>query len=346
MTFLQHDAAEAAEKRVPTMGDGAYSSTASATRSAFRATSGTTAFAHDVDVRAGRASALHESLSLLKKPIRESLDVPGKAPATPILVFLDVTGSMSSFPGQVISELHKLGKMVAEKGVVTDPQFCFAAIGDAYSDRVAIQVGEFEADDELAEKHLANIYLEGGGGGTSQESYDLALYFAAHQTRTSAETRGEKGFMFIIGDEGFYPAVKAEQVQHLLGGDLQSDVPTKQVIREAMEKWHVFLIRPDGVGHYGNHTIQAQWEDALEPQHVMSASLDNILALISGTISIVSGEDLDDTIATMKDSGFSDSSITAATTSLTRLTSNTARTAEGLVAVGEAGANLPAARRL
>ena len=329
------------------MGDGAYSSTASATRSAFRATSGTTAFAHDVDVRAGKASALHESLSLLKKPIRESLDVPGKAPATPILVFLDVTGSMSSFPGQVISELHKLGKMVAEKGVVTDPQFCFGAVGDAYSDQAPIQVGEFEADDERAEKHLANIFLEGnGGGGQPRESYDLALYFAAHQTRTSAEVRGEKGFLFLIGDEGFYPTVKASQVQHLLGGDLQEDVPTQQVIRDAIEKWHIFLIRPDGVGHYADHRIKAAWEDVLEPQHVMSAGLSDILALISGTISIVSGEDLDDTIATMKDSGFSDSSITAATTSLTRLTSNTARTAEGLVAVGEAGTNLPAARRL
>jgi hypothetical protein len=302
------------------MGDGAYSSTASATRSLLRDSTGTSAFFHDTEVRAGRTTALHESLNLAVKPIRESLDVVGKAPATPILVFLDVTGSMSRFPHEVIRELHKLGAMVAERGIVTDPQFCFAAIGDANSDRAPIQVGEFEADDERAEACLANIYLEGnGGGGQPRESYELALYFAANQTRTSAETRGEKGFMFIIGDEGFYPTVSAAQVNKYMGGGLQEDLSTADVAHDAQEKWHIFLIRPDGVGHYQNMQIEDDWKSILEPQHVMHAGLDDILAQIAGTISVVSGQTVEQTTNTMRASGFSESEIATATGNLTNL---------------------------
>jgi hypothetical protein len=327
------------------MGGGVFSVDASASRAAYRATTGQSAFTHDADARTGRAQKLHPTMDLTKKPLRESLDVPGKTPATPILVILDVTGSMEHFPGLIIKEMHKLGHMIAVQAVVTDPQLCFCAIGDARTDSTPVQVGEFEADDELAEQCLANIYLEGKGGGQGSESYDLMLYFAGHQTKTSAEDRGERGFMFIVGDEDFIPTVRTDFVQQYLGGDLKTDMSTEEATKKAQEKFDIFLIRPEGIGHYRDTSIKKHWESLLGVDHVLHAPEDAVLALIAGTISKVAGEDLDDIVASMKDSGFSASSINGAMTSLVAVSGSGAKTAEGLVAVG-GGSSVPTATRL
>ena len=66
-----------------------------------------------------------------------------------------------------------------EQCKVADPQVLFMAVGDADCDRAPLQVGQFETTAELMDKWLTMSYLEGGGGGNSYESYDLAFYIAA-----------------------------------------------------------------------------------------------------------------------------------------------------------------------
>lgn len=58
---------------------------------------------------------------------------------------------------------------------VADPQVMFMAVGDATSDRAALQVGQFESTAELMDQWLTWCFLEGGGGGTGHESYELAF---------------------------------------------------------------------------------------------------------------------------------------------------------------------------
>ncbi len=330
------------------MGSGYFDPSASATRARMRAATGKTAFTHDAAARNGAAPLLHPSLDVTRKPRRESRDVPGKQPATPIMVWLDVTGSMSQIPGLLIQDLSKLMKLIIDGHIVTDPQICFAAIGDATSDRVPIQVGEFEADDALAEGHLSNIFLEGAGGGQARESYEMALWFAGNQVDTDAfDKRQEKGFLFIIGDEAPYTTVRREFAQKFLGVSISEDVSLREAVAQASKKFHVFVIRPGGTGHYDSHAVQQAWETVLPAERVIKQeNWQDIAPLLAGTISVMSGESLDDTAIAMKASGFDKSSVDAATRSLVPLANGSAApVASGIVRVA-GGGSAPLSKRL
>jgi hypothetical protein len=88
--------------------------------------------------------------------------------------------------------------------------------------------------------------LEGGGGGSNQESYDLAFYVAAqHTDMDNWVKRKKKGYLFITGDEMPYPAVSRHQVEALLGEKLDEDIPIEEVIAAAAETFHPFFLIPD-----------------------------------------------------------------------------------------------------
>lgn len=75
----------------------------------------------------------------------------------PIIIALDVTGSMGRIPYELITEgFPKLMKKIMDEGV-QDLQVCFVGIGDHYTDRAPIQVGQFESSDELLDKWLKLI---------------------------------------------------------------------------------------------------------------------------------------------------------------------------------------------
>lgn len=330
------------------MGAGIFNTSASAARASMRASSGTTAFTHDLAARAGKVAPLHKSMDATRKPRRESRDVAGKAPATPIMVWLDVTGSMSEIPALLIQDLNKLMKLIVDGKVVSDPQICFAAIGDATSDRVPVQVGEFEADDKKAEEHLSNIFLEGAGGGQNRESYEMALWFAGHQVDTDAfEKRGEKGFLFIIGDEAPYPKVRRDLVKQYLGVAMERDMALQEAVKAASEKFHTFIIRPGGTSNYGDAGVQRAWTQVLPAERVIrQENWQDIVPLMAGTISVMSGESLDDTVAAMVASGFDPSAIDATTKSLVPLAHGAgAPVVAGIVAATVARV-FPGARRL
>lgn len=59
----------------------------------------------------------------------------------------------------------------------------------------------FEADIRIA-RQLEKLWLEKGGGGNCCESYTLPWYFAALHTAIDwFEKRGQKGYLFTVGDE-------------------------------------------------------------------------------------------------------------------------------------------------
>jgi hypothetical protein len=59
---------------------------------------------------------------------------------------------------------------------VDDPSVAFCAVGDVKSDDAPLQVTDFGQGVQIDEL-IKKIYLEGGGGGNSVESYDLCAYF-------------------------------------------------------------------------------------------------------------------------------------------------------------------------
>lgn len=95
--------------------------------------------------------------------IRESRDSADNPNSTPLIVGLDVTGSMGIIADVIAREgLGTLFTGILERKPITDPHVMFMAIGDANCDQAPLQVSQFEADKRIIEQ-LTQIYLEHGG---------------------------------------------------------------------------------------------------------------------------------------------------------------------------------------
>lgn len=115
------------------------------------------------EVFGGRS--LHPDLDPSRAGVRESRDSKLNPESNPVIVALDVTGSMGMI-AEVIAR-DGLGTLVEEMLVrqpVSDPHLMFMGVGDVCSDRAPLQVTQFEADIGIA-RQLQRIWLEGGGGG-------------------------------------------------------------------------------------------------------------------------------------------------------------------------------------
>lgn len=112
-------------------------------------------------------SSLDPEMDIRKKPIRESRDSEEHPNSFPIIIGLDETGSMGKIPESLIKRTFPdIIKAIMDAGI-EHPQVCFCAFGDGQNlnEQAAIQVGEFESSDELMEKWLKAVYLEGMGAG-------------------------------------------------------------------------------------------------------------------------------------------------------------------------------------
>lgn len=252
------------------MGSGTYSAAAFNSSVLDAATRGEDTFRYSSATMAAPVESrkAHQTLDPEGVEVREARDNDEHPVSVPVIVWFDVTGSMSRVPRQLQLELPKLLEIITFGGYVTDPQICFGAIGDAVSDRIPLQVAQFESDNRMDE-HLGNIVLEGGGGGGNHESYELAFYFLARHTATDAwDKRGHKGYAFIIGDERSYEAVSAAQVSRVFGDDIPQDIPLDEIIAEAQERWEIFFIQPGQTMYWGNSAVEEWWSSRLGQNYV------------------------------------------------------------------------------
>mgnify|MGYP003317498111 CR=1 FL=1 len=101
-----------------------------------------------------------------KNVVRESLDSKEHPESTPIILGLDVTGSMSRILNVMAEKMGLVMEEIYKRNPVSDPQILFSAIGDAMCDRYPLQVTQFESDIRIAEQ-LTDVYFERGGGGNA-----------------------------------------------------------------------------------------------------------------------------------------------------------------------------------
>jgi len=287
------------------MGSGYFDTVSYSARAAARAASGRSLFTHN------RLDASMDVRNKLQREARDNADSPS---SFPLAVIFDVTGSMRDVPNYLQKELGKLMGYLLNEGIVPNPQLLFGAIGDAFSDTAPLQLGEFEADDALVENCLSKLYLEGGGGGTHEESYELALYFFERHVQTDAwEKRGKKGALFLIGDENFYPTITPETARLWLGEELPQEVATADIARELQKRWEVFLIRPGGTYHFDNTSIERSWQSLLPPQHVLRApDRAQIVPTIAMTLGAMVGRELAASAAALTRQGFDSRLVEAA----------------------------------
>jgi hypothetical protein len=218
--------------------------------------------------------------------MRECRDSAGHTESTPIAVLFDVTGSMGVVPQIMQRKLGKLHGLLRRKEYVADPQVMFGGIGDADSDRVPLQVGQFESDNRMDEQ-LRTIFLEGNGGGQKSESYELAAYFMARHVVTDAwQKRGRKGYLFLIGDELNKPRLEARHIRRIIGDEIGQDIDPLSVYRELQRRWHVYFVLPNQSSYYDDPSIGAHWRQILGQNFMRLDDPGAVCELIAATIGV------------------------------------------------------------
>lgn len=235
---------------------------------------------------------IHKSLDPKGVKIRESRDSADNPNSTPIIVALDVTGSMGMI-AEVLARkgLGTLFTEILDRKPVTDPHVMFMAVGDANFDSSPLQASQFEADNRIVEQ-LAQIYLEGGGGGNN--CYNLPWYFAANHTEhDSLIKRGKRGYLFTVGDEQAPQTLTKEQIETVIGDKLERGIDSAEMLREAQRKYDVFHVIIQGGDYARSHPdeVRKSWGGILG-QHVIPLSDHTKLAeTIVSTIEVVEGRD-------------------------------------------------------
>lgn len=184
----------------------------------------------------------HESMNPNGVAFREARDSEVHPNSLPIILGLDVTGSMGHIPHELIKEgLPKLMGGIIEDGM-PDAALLFMGIGDHECDGYPLQVGQFESGDKELDMWLTRTYIESGGGGNAGESYLLAWYFAAFHTKTDAfEKRNQKGLLFTVGDEPNLKTLPASAIKEIMGNGQQS-YSDLELLAEARKKYDIFHI--------------------------------------------------------------------------------------------------------
>lgn len=189
------------------------------------------------------ARAIKAALNPKGVKVRESRDSADNPQSTPIIVVLDVTGSMGMLADAIARKgLGVLFEGIIDRKPVTDPHVMFMAVGDVTCDQAPLQVSQFEADNRIVEQ-CTDIYIEHGGGGNGHESYELPWYFAAfHTVHDSLIKRGKRGYLFTVGDEPIGPGLKKSELIKFLDDGAEHDYSTAEVLEAAQRMYNCFHI--------------------------------------------------------------------------------------------------------
>lgn len=188
-----------------------------------------------------RSKQLNEVLNP-KGVMRECVDSDEHPETIPVILALDVTGSMGSAAEAVAKQLNDI--MTELYKSVKDVEFCIMAIGDLSYDNAPIQMGQFESDIRIAEQ-LEKVYFERGGGGNAWESYTAAWYMGLNHTKLDCWNRGKKGIIITMGDEPMNPYLPMQPLAKVTGDNIQGDIDTKSLYEAVTKKFDVYHIGID-----------------------------------------------------------------------------------------------------
>jgi hypothetical protein len=217
----------------------------------------------------------------------------------PIVCVLDVTGSMGDWSKIIYDKLPLFFGEIEKQGYLTDAAISFAAVGDANTDSAPFQICNFSQSREL-DDYLSRIWLEGGGGGQNRESYELMAYYYLHHCTL---TKSELAFMFISGDEGFYPHIEPKLVAQFFGDDV-SRMDSKKVFQQLRSKFNIFMLHKKYDYDSSDPEIIKQWRDVLGERVLRLDEAKAVIDVMLGAIALTSGtRNLNGYLKDMKDRG-------------------------------------------
>jgi len=227
---------------------------------------------------------------------RESTKSEANPNPTPVIVGLDVSGSM----GIVVEACRKgLGTLfieILDRDPVSDPHVMALAVGDMDYDRYPIQATQFEADPVTIGKQVEELYLERGGGGNHHESYLGPVYLAAMRTKCDAIQQGRKGFLFTIGDEQPQMLLTKAQVKKFFGDDIERDYTAQELYELAGRDWEIYHLMIEEGSHmrtYYHDDVVREWTDLLGQRAIPVADHTKISEIIISILELSAGKDKD-----------------------------------------------------
>lgn len=238
-----------------------------------------------------KVNTLSDSLNPYKI-MRECRDSDEHPNTLPVILALDVTGSMGSSAVAVAKQLGKIMESIYSDEAVPDVEFCMMAIGDLAYDAAPIQMGQFESDIRIAEQ-LDAIYFEGHGGGNNYESYTAAWYMGLNHCDLDCWKRGRKGIIITLGDELPNPYLpksgRSSGLAFETGDTLQGDVETTELLPQVREKFDVYHISVNDRNssyEYNNRTgkVDAQWRELLGENNYFVCGLNDLGKTISNIV--------------------------------------------------------------
>ena len=168
----------------------------------------------------------------------------------PVILALDVTGSMGSAAMEVAAKLNEV--MTELLGTDMDVEFMIMGIGDLAYDRAPIQISQFESDIRIAEQ-LDKVYFEGGGGGNMFESYTN-------------------------------PYLPAKPLTQAVGDPLQGDVETGKLLKEIRGKYDLYHIFVRHGSNFYETRAAKSWRKYLDKKHFQCCDVKGIGQMLTGII--------------------------------------------------------------
>lgn len=233
--------------------------------------------------------SLSKSMDPLSFDIRECCDSEEHPATVPVILALDVTGSMGDSAMKVAKELNKIVGGISQKE--KDAEFCVMAIGDTYCDKAPVQMSQFESDVRIAEA-FDKIYFEGGGGSNAWESYTAAWYMAAYRTDLDAWKRGGKGILITLGDEPINPYLDTSELIDFVGRKNMSSVFAKgidtkelyDVVSKKYDVYHIFVDHHGDIYDGVKESAIKSFREVLPDQHVVCRKVDDLADVITDIV--------------------------------------------------------------
>lgn len=246
-----------------------------------------------------KATKIKDNLNPIGVKFRESCDSDEHPKSTPIILGLDVTGSMGRVLEVVSKKLNELILQIYDRKPVSDPQVMIVAFGDTTCDSAPLQVSQFESDIRIAEQ-LNDVYFEKRGGGNDGESYILPWYFAARHTKIdSFDKRKKKGILFTIGDEPYLNTISKEDIKKFVGDDIQDRLTAEELLTEVSRQYEIYhLMIEEGNGMTGSYknTVINKWTNLLGQRAILVSDCEKIPEIIVSILEVNAGKDVDEIV--------------------------------------------------
>lgn len=217
-----------------------------------------------------------------KGVIRECVDSPEHPETIPVILALDVSGSMGDTANEVAAELGNIMTELYKE--VKDVEFMIAAIDDFVFDKVPLQVSQFESDIRIAEQ-LDLVYFEGGGGPNRWESYSSIWAFAGTQTKLDCWNRGKRGIIITMGDEELNPSIPRKKYEEVTGQkgcytSNDKDIDSKVVYDQVKDKYDIYHINIE----HGHRPSMDRWNQVLGEDHIFGCPVSSLAQVIAQII--------------------------------------------------------------